>query len=160
MERSTALVSGTVEGSRSLARWRCVRGLAAVAVAAALAGCTPSGADDPANELPFGAVDLPTQGAQVKALSPVAGWALDDRGIREIRLFIDGHLANTTHLTQARPDVSQIYPQYARGRQRHGFTMLAGFDVPGPHTIVVQAVDTDGATRDIGVVTVTAVDKE
>lgn len=158
MKRSTALVSGTVERIRSVARWTRVRALAAVVLAAALGGCEPAGAKDPANELPFGNVDLPAQGAQVKALSAVAGWALDDRGVREIRLFIDGHLANSCRLTQARPDVSQIFPQYARGRHRHGFTMMAGFDVPGPHLIVVQAVDTDGATRDIGVINVTAVD--
>src|SRR6185436_17165659 len=89
----------------------------------------------------------------------IAGCAPDDRGIREIRLYIDGHLANTCRPTQARPDVSQIFPQYARGRTRHGWTMLAGFDVPGPHTLIVQAVDSDGATRDIGVLNVTAIDK-
>jgi Bacterial Ig domain len=160
MQKSPALVSGKVEGSGSVARWTWVRALAAGACAAALAGCTPTGGvADPVNELPFGNVDAPSQGAQVKALTGVAGWALDDRGIREIRLYIDGHLANTSKLTQPRPDVSQTFPQYARGRHRHGFTMLAGFDVPGPHTLVVQAVDTDGATRDIGVINVTAIDK-
>jgi hypothetical protein len=136
-----------------------MRALAAAVCAAALAACAPLGERDPANELPFGNVDLPAPGAQLSALSPVSGWALDDRGIREIRLYIDGHLANTCRLTQARPDVSQIFPQYARGRHRHGWVMLAGFDVPGPHTIVVQAVDSDGATRDIGVLKVTAIDK-
>jgi len=37
--------------------------------------------------------------------------------------------------------------------------MLMGFDAPGPHVIVIQAVDSDGATRDIGVVNVVAIDK-
>jgi hypothetical protein len=114
---------------------------------------------DPANELPFGHVDLPAPGAEMKALSPVAGWAMDDRGVHEIRLYIDGHLANTTRLSQARPDVSKAHPRYAREQHRHGWVMLAGFDVPGPHTLVFQAVDTDGATRDIGVINITAVDK-
>lgn len=143
----------------SVARRTCARAFAA-ACALTLAGCGPADAlHDPANELPFGVVDIPQPGAQVKALSPVGGWALDDRGIREIRLYIDGHLGTTTRLSQARPDVTQIFPQYAKGRTRHGFTMLAGFDVPGPHTLVVQAVDSDGATRDIGVINVTAIDK-
>jgi hypothetical protein len=34
-----------------------------------------------------------------------------------------------------------------------------GFDAPGIHTVVAQAVDTDGATRDIASLTVTAVDR-
>jgi hypothetical protein len=127
--------------------------------AASLTGCSGGRVPDAANELPFGNVDRPAPNAEVTALSPVAGWALDDRGIAEIRLYVDGHLANTCRLTVARPDVTQIFPKYARGRQRHGFAMMAGFDVPGPHTLVVQAVDTDGATRDIGVINVTAVDK-
>ena len=157
---STTRESGSGERPRSVARRPWTLGLAAAACFAMLAGCArDDDARDPANELPFGNVDVPAQGAEVKALSPVAGWALDDRGVREVRLFVDGHLATTARLTQPRPDVSQIFPQYARGRHRHGWVMLAGFDVPGPHTIVVQAVDTDGATRDIGVVTVKAVDK-
>jgi len=102
---------------------------------------------------------VPQPGAEVTALAVVGGWALDDRGIREIRLYIDGHIATTTQLSQARPDVTQAFPQYAKGHTRHGFSMLAGFDVPGRHTLVVQAVDSDGATRDIGVINVTAVDK-
>ena len=147
------------ERTRSVARRALA--IAALACAAALTGCDAAdgGVRGAANELPFGTVDRPVPNSEVTALSPVAGWALDDRGIAEIRLYIDGHLANTCRLTQARPDVAQTFPKYARGRLRHGFIMLAGFDVPGPHTLVVQAVDSDGATRDIGVINVTAIDK-
>jgi len=161
MEMSTTRESGSSERTRSVARRARARAVVAVLCAALAAGCAAAGgADDPAaNELPFGNVDLPSPNATVTALTPVAGWALDDRGIREIRLYIDGHLANTCKLALARPDVANIFPQYAKGRTRHGWQMLAGFDVPGPHTLVVQAVDSDGATRDIGVLTVTAVDK-
>lgn len=125
-----------------------------------LAGCGRSSREqDPSNELPFGHVDVPVAGAQVKAQGPVAGWALDDRGIREIRVYVDGHIINTGHLTDQRPDVSKAFPQYARGSNLHGWALLMGFDAPGPHTVIVQAVDTDGATRDIGTFDVTAVDR-
>jgi hypothetical protein len=138
--------------------------LARVAVLAAvlpLGGACRRSADplDPANELPFGAIDLPAANAQVKAVAPISGWALDDRGIREIRIYVDGHLVNHGGLTNARPDVTKAFPQYARGSDLHGWTLLMGFDAPGPHTIVVQAVDTDGATRDIATLPVTAVDR-
>jgi hypothetical protein len=117
------------------------------------------GVDDPANELPFGHVDAPGPGAEVKAESPVSGWALDDRGVTQIRVYVDNHIVTIGTLGQDRPDVSKAYPSYTRADHRHGFTLLAGFDAPGPHTIVVQAVDTDGATRDIAVIPVTAIDK-
>lgn len=129
-------------------------------VAMAVAGCDRSaGVQDVSNELPFGRVDVPAAGAEVKAQGPVAGWALDDRGVREIRVYVDGHIVNTGRLTDERPDVTKAFPQYARGSHLHGWTLLMGFDAPGPHTVVVQAVDTDGATRDIGTLTVTAVDR-
>ena len=83
---------------------------------------------------------------------------MDDRGVTQIRVYVDNHIINSGTLTQDRPDVSKAFPQYTRDH-RHGFTLLAGFDAPGPHTIIVQAVDTDGATRDIAVIPVTAVDK-
>jgi hypothetical protein len=114
---------------------------------------------DPSNELPFGHVDVPVAGAQVNAQAPIAGWALDDRGVREIRVYVDGHIVNTGQLTAQRPDVSKAFPQYARESHLHGWALLLGFDAPGPHTVIVQAVDTDGATRDIGTLNVTAVDR-
>ena len=161
MEMSTTLESaGRSEGNRSVAQRTLTRALAAVACALVLTACaSDTGQGDPTNELPFGNVDVPAAGAQVNALSPVAGWAMDDRAVREIRLYIDGHLSNTCKITLSRPDVSQTFPQYARGRTRFGWAMLAGFDVPGQHTLVVQAVDSDGATRDIGVINVTAIDR-
>jgi hypothetical protein len=131
-----------------------------VLVAAVLTGCTGGkGIEDPANELPFGYVDLPAARSEVKAEFAVAGWALDDRGVTQIRVYIDNRIVTTGTLTQDRPDVSKIYPRYVRGNHRHGFTLLAAFDAPGAHTVLVQAVDTDGATRDIGVIPVTSVDK-
>jgi hypothetical protein len=159
MTKSTTLASRGVEGSRSVARQLCARAALPLAAAMVLAACGGKGVKDPANELPTGHVDVPVQGAEVKAFSPVAGWAVDDRGIREIRLYVDNHLVNIGTLGQDRPDVSKAFPKYTRGNDRHGWTLLAGFDAPGPHTILVQAVDTDGATHDIGVVGVTAVDK-
>ena len=155
------MTSGPRKESRSVAwRTRVGRVLAAAIAAAALAGCRLRGnVTDPANELPFGHIDAPAPGAEVKAETPVAGWALDDRGVTQIRVYVDSHLVNTGPLTMDRPDVSRQYPRYTRGNHRHGWTLLMGFDAPGPHTVLVQAVDTDGATRDIGVVNVTAVDK-
>ena len=128
--------------------------------AAISAGCGhPSGVEDPANELPFGHIDVPVAGAQVQAQTPIAGWALDDRGVREIRVYVDGRLVNHGPVTNERPDVSKVYPQYARGGNRHGWTLTMDFVAPGLHAVLVQAVDSDGATRDIGTITVTALER-
>lgn len=124
------------------------------------AGCNPGnntdGPADPTNELPFGRVDQPADGAVVPASVAVGGWALDDRGIREVRVYVDGHFQIGVPLNTDRPDVSKAFPVYSKNGDRHGWTTAASFEAAGPHTVVVQAVDTDGATRDIGVLNLTS----
>ncbi len=114
----------------------------------------PDPALDPANELPFGRVDAPVEGAQVTAQTTVGGWAMDDTGIREVRLYIDGRYVASVQLNTNRPDVRKAYAQFARGTDMHGWTATVQFDTPGPHALLAQAVDTSGATRDIGSITV------
>jgi hypothetical protein len=132
----------------------------AVSVLIALSGCARADSvHDPANELPFGNVDVPVEGARVPATTSVAGWAVDDRGIREIRIYVDGRYAGLGWLNGDRPDVAKLFPQYVRRGEPNGWVAAASFDQPGSHTILVQALDSDGAARDIGVVHVTAVDR-
>jgi Bacterial Ig domain len=114
----------------------------------------------PDNELPSGVVDLPAAGAILRpGPTLVGGWAVDDSGIREIRVYFDGHLKATTGIAVRRPDVAKAMPRYARPDALHGWNVLVDFGMaPGAHTIRVQAVDNKGATRDIGVVPVTVPD--
>jgi hypothetical protein len=130
--------------------------LAALAIGCGGSGSTAERAPDPTNELPFGTIDTPAAGAQVPSTVTIGGWALDDRGIKRIRVFIDGRFATESAPNTERPDVSKAHPQYARGANLHGWTMAIAFEAPGPHTIIAQATDSDGATRDIGTLIVTS----
>lgn len=130
-----------------------------VAVAAGCGGSPDNRALDPANELPFGVVDMPSAAAQLSVQSAAGGWAMDDRGVREVRIYVDGRFLKSTTLNTERPDVSKAFPQYARGTNLHGWTVNIEFYAPGAHTLLVQAVDSDGATRDIGVVSLTSRDQ-
>ncbi len=141
-----------------------VRSLCVISLVLALAAACDRGSMqedtlDPANELPLGMMDTPTEGAQVPTQAMVGGWALDDRGIREVRLYVDAHLDQIVRLNTERPDVSKAYPQYTHGTHLHGWTTTVVFYVPGPHTLIAQAVDSDGATRDIAAVRITSIDK-
>ena len=130
----------------------------ALAIAVGFTACSrrqSNRAIDPANELPQGVVDGPREGDKVSTMTQVGGWAIDDRGIKEVRIYVDGHYNNVTPLNTSRPDVVRAYPQYVHGSDVVGYTTVVEFPGPGPHTIVVQAVDTDGATRDLGSVKVT-----
>ncbi len=121
--------------------------------------CAPGRAadPDPKNELPFGYVDQPTNGATIERDMPASGWAMDDHGVAEVRIFLDNHFVARTTLTAARPDVSKAYPTYVHGNDTHGFSLLVPLGagaMPGPHTILFQAVDNQGATRDFATVNV------
>ena len=141
---------------------RAARAVVAAALLAFAAGCNRGGQDgvlDPANELPFGNVDQPAAKSQTGASTAVGGWAMDDREVREVRIYVDGRLAEVSTINTERPDVSKVFPQYAHATHMHGWSAMIAFEAPGPHTILVQAVDSNGATRDIGTVPVTSIDK-
>jgi hypothetical protein len=128
---------------------------AVLVVAAALAGCGER-VKDPDNELPSGVVDTPKAGAVLRpGKTLVGGWAMDDSGVAEVRLYFDGHFKDSARLNVARPDVGRAIPQYARRGDIYGWNIEADFGMePGSHTILVQAVDESGATHDIGVIPV------
>jgi len=108
----------------------------------------------PKNELPFGYLDFPTNGAMVDREMAARGWALDDGTITAVRIYLDNHFIASTTLTEMRPDVSKAYASYAHGGDKHGWAILVplGGDAKvGKHQILVQAVDDQGATRDIGI---------
>ena len=152
---------GTWDGNCSRPASRAARAVIAAALLAFTLGCNreSSGVIDPANELPFGNVDQPVAKSQTGATTAVGGWAMDDREVREIRVYVDGHLADVSTLNTARPDVSKAFPQYAHATNMHGWSLFVAFEAPGPHTIIVQAVDSNGATRDIGTIPVTSLDR-
>ena len=100
---------------------------------------------------PFGALDAPLAGETVSGQLPVRGWALDNRGVDHVEVRLDGVLMAALPAQNERPDVCLVWPGYA-GCPRVGFegaADLAGV-VPGPHTLEVVAVDTDGNARRLG----------
>jgi hypothetical protein len=111
---------------------------------------------DPANELPFGNVDVPKPSETVpSAKVSVAGWALDDSAVAQIRVYVDGRFKGVTTLGVARPDVAQAYPRYSSRGNVCGWTLVVDAGTPGPHKILAQAVDDFGATRDLGAIDIT-----
>jgi hypothetical protein len=126
---------------------------AAVAVGV---GCAER-APDAANALPFGFLDSPSPGAPVARVTRVAGWALDDGAVRRVDVYVDGRFVGSATPALSRPDVAAAFPGHPGGSQ-------AGWELPvdlgtgsQPREILAQAVDDRGATRDIGVASVTVV---
>lgn len=104
-----------------------------------------------ANQPPLGVIEEPLDGATAVRAFTVSGWAGDDRGIREIRVLVDGQLAAVASFVQNRPDVTRVYPQFRHGNDRHGWTATVDVGAPGPHIVQVVALDSDGVTSELGV---------
>jgi hypothetical protein len=107
---------------------------------------------------PRGVVELPVDGASERSPLRIAGWAGDDHGIVAVRVIVDGKLAAVASFVALRPDVTKAFPQLRHGTDRHGWEALVDAGGNGPHIVHVIAVDTDGATTDLGTRSVTVAD--
>jgi hypothetical protein len=103
-----------------------------------------------ANLAPFGYLDTPRPDEPVGGTITVAGWALDNRGIASVALWVDGVRAAELSYGRSRPDVCIVWPGYP-GCPDVGFE--GTFDVssltPCAHLLEVRATDTDGNERTI-----------
>ena len=95
-------------------------------------------------------MDQPREGSTKEARFKVEGWAGDDVGIRAVRVLLDDQPVALASFIFDRPDVTAVYPELRHGTDRHGYEAVVDEAPPGPHTVSVEAVDTDGATTKLG----------
>jgi hypothetical protein len=142
-------VAATGAVRRSLAWTVC--GIAALASACGATPPPPHVAGP--NPVSLGFIDRPRPHTSVSSLFPVEGWAADESGVAEVRIFLDGRLAATVPTTASRPDVDAAFPQVAR--ERHGFSLeLDAGGTTGPCTVRADVVDRRGAVTTVAQVTI------
>jgi hypothetical protein len=103
--------------------------------------------DNARNQPPFGAVDfpLPDSGVSANGVLEVAGWALDDRRVDHVDVFVDGLIERQAVTGIYRADVAANFPDNMQA-------IVAGFILNidstryanGVHTVTVKAVDDQG----------------
>jgi len=130
-----ALVAVTATGAR----------IAALAAPASLTGAT---------FLPqLGGViaylEEPVSGGSASGVGNVRGWAVSQRAVRRVDLYVDGTLAFTVPYGGSRADVGAAYPSYP-GAGDSGFSMAYNFGnlSAGSHTFMARAVDDAGSYKD------------
>ena len=106
-----------------------------------------------AGEMPFGVVDQPKPDAHVPRSFSAFGWALDDHGVREVRVFVDRVFNTLFPVKGDRQDVLAGHAAYAAANPKPGWSGTLTLP-PGPHSLIFQAVDTNGLTRVLGIVSV------
>ena len=121
-----------------------------------IGGC--STANKNVGKLPLGIMDTPRTGDTLKGNAALAGWALSEAGIKEIAVYVDRLYVMSGQINTQRPDVAKAVPDIENS-QNSGWTIQLDTSTfaPGPHEIVVRAIDMNGSVRDIGSVLVTIV---
>jgi len=105
--------------------------------------------------LPSVFIDLPSAGSTISGTVNVAGWAIDNTtsvgtAISNVTVLVDGTKVGTATYGTSRPDVCSVYPARP-GCPNVGYTFQLDTTAlaNSPHTITVQATDTD-ASPDVG----------
>lgn len=98
----------------------------------------------------MGYIDIPAAGAVVDPIVRVSGWAVDESGVKMVRIYFDDELMVSVPLVTPRPDVEQAYPHYGTPGKIHGFESLIDAGAHVGYTLIrAEAVDGKGAVSQI-----------
>ena len=103
------------------------------------------------NQAPFGWLDIPPESSTVRSgPMEIGGWALDDRSLSFVEIYLDGKKTGNALYGFYRPDVAAVFPGYP-GNPNSGFT--AAIDaaplVPGIHQLMIRIVDDQGLSTEM-----------
>jgi hypothetical protein len=109
--------------------------------------------DNTINQPPFGSLDIPDLSGTFSATGsfPVAGWVTDTDGIAKVDVYIDGGIIQSAMYGDARPDVSNTYPDFPAALFSAFVSNVDTTRVPnGIHLLEVKATDRATQSRIIG----------
>lgn len=94
---------------------------------------------------PMGHVDAPRQNATLTGTIDVAGWAIDDRNLSRVEIFLDGARVGQARYGTSRGDVIRDYPGLS-GAPNFGFVYQLNTRAyaNGSHVLQVRAMDAAG----------------
>lgn len=95
-------------------------------------------------------LESPLDQKNVSGVKPIYGWALDEKGISKIELFVDGIYLGNIPYGGIRQDVKEAHPEYP-GAGQSGFAMVWNYSVlpPGEHTLLVRIHNLNGETLNL-----------
>ena len=109
--------------------------------------------DNTRNQPPFGAVDFPLPDGTVNSngVLEVAGWALDDRRIDHVDVYVDGLVERQAITGIVRADVAAAYPDSTDAVTAGFILHVDSTRLPnGVHEVSVKAVDDQGQQGFLG----------
>lgn len=95
-------------------------------------------------------LENPTNGQRVSGNLPIYGWALDQKGITKIELFIDDQFIGNIPYGGIRLDVKKSYPNFPDAEDS-GFAMIWNYSTltAGDHSVTVRVHNQDSQTKDL-----------
>ena len=109
---------------------------------------------------PFGEFATPQEGASLYNSIPVTGWALDDIGIENVKIYNGNtYIGDAVFIEGARPDVETAFPSYPNNNKAGWGYMLLTHFLPnggnGTYTLIAKATDMEGNEVTLGSKTIT-----
>ena len=98
---------------------------------------------------PFGVLDVPAINTSVNGKVSIAGWALDNKGVKNVYAIVDDGAQTPLTYGTSRPDVCKVWVGYP-GCSNVGFegtVSFEGLSSACKHKLEIVAQDTDGNTR-------------
>ncbi|MDQ1350563.1 MAG: hypothetical protein QG657_865, partial [Acidobacteriota bacterium] len=102
-------------------------------------------------EYPFGNFSTPVSGSSVASSIAVTGWALDDTGVSNVKIYLENggslaYIGDAIFVDGARPDIAAAYPYYPLNtRAGWGYMLLTNFLPGGGNgTYILHAIASDG----------------
>jgi hypothetical protein len=103
------------------------------------------------NSLPIGFIEQPAQNAHVSGAVGVSGWVTAMEPVRQISIYVDHSLMQSTRPSLKRPDVDQNYPESPIKEKGWATAIDLSKITPGPHDIEARAFGEGACEGDIAV---------
>jgi kumamolisin len=100
---------------------------------------------------PIGNIESPTSNRTVSGAITVSGWYLDDSGVSNIQVLVDGALSGTATYGIFRPDVEAAYPAYNNANSGFTYSLNTTSLTNGARTITVKETRIGGGTSSLSV---------
>jgi len=110
----------------------------------------------PADKLaPFGVLETPGVRATLNLTASGSGWALDNVGVAEVDVLVDGQKAGVAIYGLSRPDIAAVWGGFPDAvHSGFSFTIDTTKFATGEHTLAVQLMDAAGNVTIVGTRTV------
>ncbi len=91
-----------------------------------------------------GYMDNPVSGSTLKGIKNVEGWFLDESGVVNIDVLVDGAVVGKASYGDARDDVHKAFPQYNNGTAGYHYALDTTQFTNGQHTVSIRATGNNG----------------